>query len=54
MGQHDIEGGKLSRNGVRVALNQLPIYGNRTDEQIAQLSELRTKLFGSSGVHDGK
>lgn len=36
------------------ALNQLTIYGNRTDEQIAQLGKLRTKLFGSSGVHDGK
>lgn len=36
------------------ALDHLTIYGNRTDEQIAQLGELRTKMFGSSGVHDGK
>ncbi len=36
------------------ALDQLKIYGNRTDEQIAELGELRTKLYGSSGVHNGK
>lgn len=36
------------------ALNQLTIYGNRTEEQIAQLNGPRTKLFGSSGVHEGK
>ncbi len=36
------------------ALDRLTIYGNRTDEQIARLGELRTKMYGSSGVHDGK
>lgn len=36
------------------ALDHLTIYGNRTDEQIARLGELRTKMYGSSGVHDGK
>lgn len=32
-------------------LNNLKVYGNRTDEQIAGLGTLRTKLYGSSGVH---
>lgn len=36
------------------ALDRLTVYGNRTDEQIAQLGALRTKMYGSSGVHDGK
>lgn len=38
-------------NTLTVALNKLKVYGNRTDEQIAELGELRTKLYGSSGVH---
>lgn len=32
-------------------LNKLKVYGNRTDEQIAELGALRTQLYGSSGVH---
>lgn len=32
-------------------LDKLNVYGNRTDEQIAELGELRTRLYGSSGVH---
>ncbi len=32
-------------------LNALTVFGNRTDEQIAELGELRTKMYGSSGVH---
>ncbi len=36
------------------ALNKLKIYGERTDEQIAELGELRTKLYGSPGVHTQK
>ena len=32
-------------------LDKLKVYGERTDEQIAQLSDLRTKLYGASGVH---
>ncbi len=32
-------------------LNNLKVYGNRTDEQIAGLGALRTKLYGSSGVY---
>lgn len=33
------------------ALDALTVYGNRTDEQIAELGGLRTRLYGSSGVH---
>lgn len=33
------------------ALDALTVYGNRTDEQIAELGALRTELYGSSGVH---
>ncbi len=36
------------------ALNKLKVYGERTDEQIAELGELRTKLYGSPGVHTQK
>lgn len=32
-------------------LGKLKVYGDRTDEQIAKLGELRTKLYGASGVH---
>lgn len=32
-------------------LDKLKVYGERTDEQIAELGELRTKLYGGSGVH---
>ncbi len=33
------------------ALDKLEIHGERTDEQIAELGELRTRLYGSPGVH---
>ncbi len=33
------------------ALDRMQVYGNRTDEEIAGLGELRTKLYGSAGVH---
>lgn len=33
-------------------LNKLEVHGKRTDEEISQLGELRTKLYGSSGVHN--
>lgn len=32
-------------------LNKLKVYGERTDEQISELGELRTQLYGGSGVH---
>lgn len=32
-------------------LDKLKVYGERTDEQISQLGELRKQLFGGSGVH---
>ena len=32
-------------------LNKLKVYGERTDTQISELGELRTKLYGGSGVH---
>lgn len=54
LGAADVTLTDAEYNALTEALNQLTIYGNRTDEQIAQLGELRTKLFGSSGVHDGK
>lgn len=38
-------------NTLTAELNKLKVYGNRTDEQIAELGELRTRLYGSSGVH---
>ena len=38
-------------NTLTAELNNLKVYGNRTDEQIAELGELRTRLYGSSGVH---
>ena len=33
-------------------LNKLIVHGEKTDEQIAQLGELRTKMYGSSGIHN--
>lgn len=38
-------------NTLTAELNKLKVYGNRTDEQIAELGELRTRLYGSSGVY---
>lgn len=32
-------------------LDKMQVYGVRTDEEIAELGELRTKLYGSAGVH---
>ena len=32
-------------------LDKMKVYGERTDEQIAELGELRTRLYGGSGVH---
>lgn len=32
-------------------LDKMHVYGVRTDEEIARLGELRTKLYGSAGVH---
>ena len=32
-------------------LDRLKVYGERTDEEIAGLAELRKKLYGGSGVH---
>lgn len=32
-------------------LDKMQVYGVRTDEEIAGLDELRTKLYGSAGVH---
>lgn len=33
------------------ALDQLKVYGKRTDDEIAELGKLRKELYGSSGVH---
>ena len=52
LGTADVTLSDSEYEALTAAQNQLTIYGNRTDEQIAQLGELRTKLFGSSGVHD--
>lgn len=51
LGAADVELTDEEYNALNTALNTLTVYGNRTDEQIAELGELRTKLYGSSGVH---
>ena len=54
LGAADVTLSDAEYDALTNALDHLTIYGNRTDEQIAQLGELRTKMFGSSGVHDSK
>lgn len=50
LGAADVELSDEEYNTLTDALNSLTVYGNRTDEQIAKLGALRTKLYGSSGV----
>lgn len=38
-------------NALTTGLNNMKVYGERKDEEISQLGELRTKLYGSAGVH---
>lgn len=51
LGAADVELSDEEYDTLTDALNSLTVYGNRTDEQIAGLGALRTKLYGSSGVH---
>lgn len=37
-------------NALTAELNKMKVYGARKDEEIAQLGELRTKLYGGAGV----
>ena len=41
-------------DALTAALDRMVVYGERTDEQIAELSELRTRLYGGSGTHVDK
>ena len=51
LGAADIELTDSEYDLLTSELNKLKVHGERTDEQIAQLGVLRTKLYGSSGVH---
>ena len=51
LGAADIELTDSEYHLLTSELNKLKVHGERTDEQIAQLGELRTKMYGSSGVH---
>lgn len=54
LGAADVELSDAEYTSLTTALNQLKVYGERTDEQIAELGKLRTELYGSSGVHHTK
>ena len=40
----------LSAVALTAELDKLKVYGERTDDEIARLGELRKELYGGSGV----
>ena len=51
LGAADIELTDSEYDLLTSEIHKLKVHGERTDEQIAQLGELRTKMYGSSGFH---